>query len=123
MGKGLLYCEKRDTDCMEIYIGNGTCRRSSCVLDDPEYQKKEVEKAQRRNALIKKERRHRQEERAAAKNIRTQRKTAEDLLREEIERKRERMERFYTRGLTKKADKLSREIGQLERRIRNVQWR
>lgn len=44
MGKGLLYCEKRDTDCMEIYMGNGACRRSSCVLDDPEYQKKRSSK-------------------------------------------------------------------------------
>lgn len=120
MGKGLLYCEKRDTDCMEIYMGNGACRRNSCVLDDPEYRKKEAAKVRRRNDLMEKERKHRQEERTAAKNIRTQRKTKEDLLREEIERKRERMERLYTKGLTKKADKLSREIGQMERRIKNV---
>lgn len=118
MGKGLLYCENRNTDCMQIYIGKGKCELDSCVLDDPDYQKKEAAKAQRRNELIEKEKRHRKEERIAAKNIRTQRKTAEDMLREEIERKKKKMERYYTKGLTKKADRLSREIGHLERRLK-----
>lgn len=118
MGKGLLYCEERGTDCMEIYIGGGFCRRPDCVLDDPDYKKKEAAKVRRRNELLENERKHRQEERAAEQNIRTQRKTAQDLLREEIQRKRTQMERYYTKGLTKKADRLSREIGQLERRLK-----
>ena len=49
MGKGLLYCEKRNTDCMEIYIGGGFCRRPDCVLDDPDYKKKEAACAEEMN--------------------------------------------------------------------------
>ena len=116
MEKGLLYCTARNTDCMEIYAGKGQCRLSTCVLDDPAYIAKEEEKEQWRNELLKKERRCRQEEQVAATKIRRQTKTLS--IQEEIERKKRKMERLYTRGMTRAADKLSMEIGQLERRIK-----
>lgn len=116
MEKGLLYCTARNTDCMEIYAGKGQCRLSTCVLDDPVYIAKEEEKEQRRNELLKKERRRRQEEQVAATKIRRQTKTLS--IQEEIERKKRKMEKLYTRGMTRTADKLSAEIGQLERRMR-----
>lgn len=115
MEKGLLYCAARDTDCMEMYAGNGTCRMKQCVLDDPQYLTKEKEKEQRRNELLKKERRRRKEEQTAAAKIRRQ--TNILSTQEEIERKRQQMNRCYTRGWTRTADKLSRELAVLEKRM------
>lgn len=117
MSKGLLYCAAKDTDCMEMYIGNGVCRRNSCVRDDPEYLEKEAAQEHRRNELLQKERECRKEERTAATKIRRQTNilSAEEAL----ERKKKQMERLYTRGRTRAADKLSQEIGQLERRMRS----
>lgn len=120
MGKGLLYCADRGTDCMEIYMGNGTCRLKSCALDDPEYIKKEKEKELRRNELLQKELKRRREETAAATKIRKQNKTADSMLLEQIENIRTKMERYYTRGWTKAADKLSRELSILEKRLEEL---
>ncbi|MCC2864892.1 hypothetical protein LK494_03025 [Anaerovorax odorimutans] len=116
MSKGLLYCAAKDTDCMEMYIGNGVCRRNSCVRDDPEYLEKEAAQDRRRNELLQKEREHRREEQTAATKIRRQ--TNILTAKEELERKKEKMERLYIRGMTRAADKLSREIGEMERRLK-----
>lgn len=114
MSKGLLYCPERNVDCMQMYIGNGICNLENCVRDDQEYLAEQAAREQRRNELLEKERRRRQEEEEAATKIRRQTKTLS--LQEEIERKKRKMERLYTRGMTRAADKLSAEIGQLERR-------
>lgn len=117
MSNGLLYCKERNTDCAEIYAGKGQCRLNACVLDDPEYLAKEAAKEQRRNKLLKKEQLRRREEQIAAAKIRMQNKTTDNLMREQIESTRTKMERYYTRGWTKAADKLSRELATLEKRL------
>ena len=118
MGKGLLYCQDRQVDCMQMYIDHGTCSLEKCVLDDPEYLEKEKEKEQRRNELSEKERRRRQEEQDAARKIRKQtRRMTDNLLQEEIDRKREQMERYYRKGWTRYGDNASRELAALVRRM------
>lgn len=117
MSKGLLYCAAKNTDCMEIYLGGGTCKRATCVRDDPEYLAKEQAKEVRRRELYKKSLRHKKEEQEAARKIRRQTRTKADQLREEITHKRRQMERYYTRGLTKLGNKASRELADLERRL------
>lgn len=117
MSKGLLYCEARNTDCMEMYLGGGICKRTTCVRDDPVYLEKERKKEERRQELYQASLRHKKEEQEAAKKIRRQTRTKADQIREEITYKRGQMERYYTRGLTKLGDKASRELAALERRL------
>lgn len=116
MSKGLLYCPDRDTDCMEMYIGQGICTLEKCVLDNPEYIAKQAAIEKRRTELYEKEKRYRREERIASTKIRRQ--TNIRTVQEDLARKKEKMERLYTRGFTKAADKLSREIGEMERRLK-----
>lgn len=120
MSNGLLYCKERDTDCMEMYIGQGTCNLEKCVRDDPVYLEKEREIERRRKELYEKNKQHRQEEKTAAKSIRRQTKPEDKLLREQIKNTKSKMERYYTRGWTRAADKLSREIIQMERRLKSI---
>lgn len=120
MSEGLLYCKDRDTDCMEMYIGNGVCNRQSCVRDDLEYLAKEKAQERRRNELLEKERQRRKEESTAATKIRKQTKTKDTLIKEQIEATRAKMERYYTRGWTKAADRLSRELAALQRKLEEI---
>ncbi len=113
-----LYCPKRDVLCMgHDYMGDGECLKETCLLDDPEYQEKERRIRERRKELWDKHHRQRKEEKAAEANIRTQNKTSRELLAEGIERKKERMERCYARGWTRLADKLGRELAEMERKL------
>ena len=119
--QSIIYCQQRDTLCLGIdYLGDGTCKHESCILDDPAYQKRQEAIRQRRAELQSKRRSIRAEEQAAAANIRSQTKTRKELLREEIHRKKQRMNRYYTRGWTRLAEKESRELASLEREIRRT---
>ncbi|MCI9598563.1 MAG: hypothetical protein HFE75_15040 [Firmicutes bacterium] len=115
-----LYCPKRDTLCFgqDLDESDGTCPYEACVLDDPEWQARQERIKQRQKELWDKHHKNRKEEREAAKNIRTQNKTSRELLAVEIERKKARMERCYRRGWTQQADKLGRELAEMERRLR-----
>lgn len=117
----IIYCPDKDTLCAGIdYKGDGTCRFKDCILEDPGYQKRQEAIRIRREELREKHRRDKEEEQAAAAKIRSQTKTRENLLREEMERREKRMNRYYTRGWTRLADKESRELASLEREIRRV---
>lgn len=117
----IIYCQERDTLCLGIdYLGDGTCKHESCILDDPNYQKQQEAIRKRRAELQSKQRRIRDEERAAAANIRSQTKTREQMLQEEIKRRELRMNRYYTRGWTRLADKECRELASLERELRRT---
>lgn len=97
--QSIIYCTDKDTLCAGIdYTGNGACRYKDCILEDPEYQNRQKAIRIRREELQEKHKRDREEERAVAKNIRSQTKTREELLQEEIHRRELRMNRYYTRG-------------------------
>lgn len=117
--QSIIYCQQRDTLCLGIdYTGTGECKYNDCILDDPEYQKRQEAIRRRREELQIKHRRDRAEEQAAAANIRSQTKTREQMLREEIRRREQRMNRYYTRGWTRLADRECQELASLEREIR-----
>lgn len=119
MSKGLLYCTRKGVDCMQNYIDYGNCSLTKCVRDDPDYLAKEAEKEQRRNELLEKEQTCAIEERAAGKNIRRPPDPRKKLC-AEIERKKEQMETYYTKGWTKSGDKVSRELGRLQRKMEEL---
>lgn len=105
-----LYCPKRNTLCMgQDYLGTGECKQTSCLLDDPEYRKKQQEREQRRKENW--ERAHRE---VAVKN----RPRKYEYLEDEIKRKKQYMERCYRRGWTKMGDRISNEIAEMERRLK-----
>lgn len=117
----VLYCPDRDTLCLGIdYTGDGTCKYKDCILEDPGYQRRQEAIRFRREELREKHRKDRAEEQAAKANIRTQTKTREQQLQEEIHRREQRMNRYYTRGWTRLAEKESRELASLEREIRRT---
>lgn len=119
--QSIIYCPERDTLCLGIdYTGTGTCKYSDCILDDPGYQKRQEAIRQRRAELQSKHRSIRAEEQAVAANIRSQTKTREELLQEEIDRREQRMNRYYTKGWTRLAEKESRELASLERELRRT---
>lgn len=117
----IIYCAERDTLCAGIdYTGSGTCRYKECILEEPGYQKRQEAIRIRREELREKHKRDREEERTAAAKIRTQTKTREELLQKEMERRKQRMNRYYTKGWTRLADKESRELASLERELRRT---
>ena len=119
--QSIIYCQQRDTLCLGIdYTGDGKCKYKDCILEDPGYQQRQETIRFRREELREKHRKDRAEERAAAANIRSQTKTREELLQEEVRRRELRMNRYYTRGWTRLADKESRELASLEREIRRT---
>lgn len=102
MSKGMLYCELHDTDCAWMRYGN--CMASRCNINDAEYIESRKQQQKRQQELYEKELEYKLEEKAAAENIRTQRVTAEENLKKDIEYTRRKMERCYTRGYTQRAE-------------------
>ena len=115
MSKGMLWCEEHDTDCG--YMSYGICSAPRCNVEDPAYIQRQKAIEQRRNELYNKTLENKVEEKETAKNIRTQRITTAELLKAEIESKTRQMNRYYTRGWTIKAEKISGELKILERRL------
>lgn len=70
--QSIIYCKEQDTLCAGIdYTGDGTCRYKDCILEDPEYRRRQNAIRLRREELREKHKRDREEERAAAANIRS----------------------------------------------------
>lgn len=125
MTSGILYCRERNTDCLGMLAadgitGAGCCQYKSCVLDDPEYVAKEKRKEKRRQELYEASIANMNEEKAAAKLIRTQNKTRVDVLEKEVAFVRKRMERFYTRGWTRLGDSESKRLAELEKELEKI---
>ena len=81
----ILFCPKRDTLCSFMegawLVG---CGRTTCILDDPEYQKLKQRQQERRDMLAEEERRHRMEERESEK-IRNQTKQERSFIDQKLE--------------------------------------
>lgn len=116
-----LYCPQRDCLCFGCDTDDGTCGRQTCCLDDPEYIKlqKRIKENMRINA-----RKEREEREAEKKNppapIRRQRKSAADVLREQIARKEALAVRLYRENKPKKADAVMREAMALRAKLRRL---
>lgn len=114
-----LWCPERKTLCFNINTPDGSCKRASCILDDPEYIKlqRRIEANRAKNARIA------AQEREAEKNdcpapIRRQTKTRDMILREEIIKKENLARAAYRRGWTSTGDKIVAQIARLEKQLK-----
>lgn len=109
-----LYCPERDTICSFRDTEDGTCGRTECLHEDIEWLK-----LQERIAENRKKNSYPTEE--PQTNIRTQNKTAKEILQRAIERKSAEARRCYKKGWTKKGDRLTYELIHLERKLKETE--
>lgn len=105
----MLFCPERNTLCvyMEGMWGTG-CERDLCIQDDPENQKLQKKIEENRRKQIERERRHREEEKAAAP-IRDQRRQNKPYIQkelDEIHRLEEQSQKAYRNNDPKRGDTL-----------------
>lgn len=113
-----LFCPEWDTVCDFRNTPDGSCGRSLCVREDPEYIRLQmrIEENRRRNEAM-----GVNAPEAPQTNIRTQNKTDKDLLKDLIWQKEKEARRCYERGWTRKGDSLTYEIIRLNTRLREME--
>lgn len=108
-----LYCPERDTICSFRDTEDGTCGRAECLHEDIEWLKlqERIEENRKKNSYQPEE---------PQTNIRTQNKTASEILQRAIDRKSAEARRCYKKGWTKKGDRITYEIIYLERKLKGL---
>jgi len=111
---GLIYCEREDTWCAYTDLTDGSCKADRCDIHDPDWiaRQEKIERTMQAN--------HMKEMNKAAKKkdeppqyIRTQTKTKEEIIEDEIVRKTRLMKYLYKYGRKQKAQQLEIEIDRL----------
>lgn len=105
-----LYCPEWDTICSFRDTEDGTCGRTECLYEDPEWLKlqERIEERRKNRVTIPEE---------PQTNIRTQNRTDADILKESIWRKEAEARKCYTKGWTRKGDRLTYEIVRLRGKL------
>lgn len=116
-----LFCPEKEVLCFGIYTPDGSCKHKSCLLEDQAYIKKQKEIDER---IRENDRREREERRREAQEhlapIRRQRKSAADMLREQIERKERFARTLYRENKPRKADRVMHEVMTLQAKLRKL---
>lgn len=116
-----LFCPERECLCFGCNTNDGSCKHPSCLLNNPEYIKKqeEIEKRRKENESREREERKRKTADPPAP-IRRQRKSAIDMLKEQIERKEAFARKLYRENKPRKADAVMREVMGLQAKLRKA---
>lgn len=117
-----LFCPEKKTLCFGTDTEDGSCKHKSCLLDDPAYLKKqaEIEKRIAVNARREQERRKTEKHDPPAP-IRRQRKSAADMIREQIKNKERFAHTLYKENKPKKGDAVMHEVMILQSKLRRVE--
>lgn len=116
-----LFCPEKNTLCFGTDTEDGNCKHEHCLLEDPAYIKKQKEIDER---IRENDRREREERRREAQEppapARHQRKSAADMLREQIERKERFARTLYRENKPRRADVVMHEIMTLQAKLRKL---
>lgn len=117
----ILFCPEKNTLCFGTDTEDGNCKHEHCLLDDPAYLKKqeEIEERIAVNARREQERRKTEHHDPPAP-IRRQRKSAADMLREQIERKERFARTLYRENKPRRADAVMHEVMALQAKLRKL---
>lgn len=116
-----LFCPDRQNLCFGCDTDDGSCKYSSCLLDDPAYIKKQAEIEERRKENNRREIEKRKREAAdPPAPVRRQRRSAVDILKEQIERKEAFARKLYRENKPRKADAVMREVMGLQAKLRKA---
>ena len=116
-----LFCPEKNTLCFGTDTEDGSCKHKSCLLDDPAYLKKKAQIAARIEENDRRERERRKAERLnPPAPIRRQRKSAADMLREQIERKERFARTLYRENKPRRADAVMHEVMILQTKLRKL---
>lgn len=116
-----LFCPDKRVLCFGTYTSDGSCKYENCLLEDPAYIKKQKEIDER---IRENDRREREERRREAQEppapARHQRKSAADMLREQIERKERFARTLYRENKPRKGDRIMHEVMTLQAKLRKL---
>lgn len=116
-----LFCPEKNTLCFGTDTEDGNCKHEHCLLDDPAYLKKKAQIAVRIEENDRREREERRREaQAPPAPIRRQRKSAADMLREQIERKERFARTLYRENKPRRADAVMHEVMVLQAKLRKL---
>lgn len=110
-----LYCPVHNNLCAGMkHSKDGNCTYPTCIVEDPAYQEKE----RRKEEKLRNRNKHNRPESEPAPLYKKQPTTSyEQIIIREIEKSQEEMNRCYTKGWTKKADRISIDIRNLEKAL------
>lgn len=117
----ILFCPEKSVLCFGTDTDDGSCRHKSCLLDDPAYLKKQNEIKERIAVNARREQERRKiEHHDPPAPIRRQRKSAADMLREQIERKERFARTLYRENKPRRADAIMHEVMALQAKLRKL---